>query len=671
MDYPKFQPVARFILGPQGRSLGLGLLVSGLMVLLTLFPLGQALENQALDLCYRLRSIQAAPENLLVVAVDEPSFQELKYPWPWPRRLHAELIRRLAQNGARLIVFDIIFADATTAEDDQILTEAVKEAGNVVLGETIEVARDPRFTRQVLVAPLKSLKESARMVGLSMVTPDPDGVVRRFRVRLGGRDTLPAVVARLAEPGAPIPADLTGLINYVGPARSIATVSFYQVIDPVRPLPAEHIRGRVVLVGRMLEASATPQAQADAFYTPFFGGGGQLMAGVEIQANILHSLINGSWLRELPAPQKLALLVAFLLLASLVLGRLRPLAGLALAALALVFLTAVTLLLFILLRFWIPPVLLGAGLVLVYSGHVLGHYFVEAREKRWLRHAFDRYVSPAVVEIISENPERLELGGEEVEATVLFADLEGFSLLSETMPPKNLIRLLNEYFTPMTQIILAAEGTLDKYIGDAIMALWGAPVSTPDHALKACQAALEMQAAMARLQAEWLARGLPQLNARLGLHSGSVVAGNVGSRERFNYTVLGDTVNLAARLEGVNKIYGTRTLMSENTQRLVADSMLVREIDLVQVKGRAQPVAVYELLGTMPPEGIPFWVGLFGVGLELYRQRHWEEAYRTFEEVLRLRPDDPPSLVFQERCRIYTVSPPAHDWQGIFTLDMK
>jgi adenylate cyclase len=221
--------------------------------------------------------------------------------------------------------------------------------------------------------------------------------------------------------------------------------------------------------------------------------------------------------------------------------------------------------LFFLARFWVPPFLMATGLVLVYAGNVLGHYVIEAREKRWLRQAFGRYVSPSVVETIITHPQRLELGGEEIEATVLFADLEGFTLLSETMPPQSLIKLLNDYFTPMTQVIMAYQGTLDKYIGDALMALWGAPVPLADHALRACRAAIDMEQTMTELQAAWQAQGLPNLMARIGLHTGPVVAGNVGSRDRFNYTVLGDTVNLASRLEGVNKAYGTRILLSEET----------------------------------------------------------------------------------------------------------
>ena len=358
-------------------------------------------------------------------------------------------------------------------------------------------------------------------------------------------------------------------------------------------------------------------------------------------------------------------------LASLLLIHLNPVSGLIFTGVGLVLITGVSFGLFYLARFWMPPFLMSTGLVVVYSGNVLGHYFVEAREKRWLRHAFSRYVSPSVVEVITTNPERLELGGEEVETTVLFADLEGFTQLSESTPPQALIKLLNDYFSPMTQIILAHQGTLDKYIGDAIMALWGAPMPLSDHALRACWAALEMERTMTDLQKEWQIEGLPPLTARIGVHSGSVVAGNVGSRERFNYTVLGDTVNLASRLEGVNKVYGTRILLSENTCRHVQDRLLVRELDLVQVKGRGQPVTIYELLGSQPPEGRPPWLDYFAAGLKAYRDRDWEEASQAFGEVLQLRPEDRPSQVFLGRCRFFAVAPPPLDWQGVFVLEGK
>lgn len=663
--------VRRILANPQSRGYGLGLLCAGLLVVLSLLPFGQFLENQTLDLFYRLRPVAPPPADLLIVAIDEPSFQELRRPWPWPRRLHADLVNRLKAAGARLIIFDVLFADAGKAEDDKSLAKAFREAGNIILSMTFEVAQDPRFTRRILITPHKTFQECSQEVGLCTITPDADGVVRRFCLSLGGKDTLPLAAFRVLRPETALPPVLSGLINYAGPPRSIDTVSYYQVIDPERPLPVSRIRGRVVLVGTMLEASATPQTQADAFYTPFFAGNGRLMSGVEIQANILNTLLDGSWGRELRLWERLAMLVWIVLLASMVLTRMRPLPGLVFIGAVLLLIMGLSFAMFYLARFWMPPFLMATGLALVYAGNVLGHYVIEAREKRWLRQAFGRYVSPSVVETIITHPHRLELGGEEIEATVLFADLEGFTLLSETMPPQSLIKLLNDYFTPMTQIIMSYQGTLDKYIGDALMALWGAPVPMTDHALRACRAAIDMEQAMTDLQADWQALGLPNLTARIGLHSGPVVAGNVGSRDRFNYTVLGDTVNLASRLEGVNKAYGTRIILSEESAHYVKDRLLVRELDSVQVKGRGQPVTVYELLGLYPPEGIPAWLEYFAAGLQAYRGRQWDEASQAFLEVLQLNPKDRPSQVFLGRCRFFAAAPPPHDWQGVFILESK
>jgi adenylate cyclase len=646
------QKARGILLGTQSRTVGLGLLVAMAMVMLSFLPFGQTLENQTLDLFYRLRPVAPQPADLLIVGIDEPSFQEFPYPWPWPRRLHASLVRHLSAAGARLIIFDVVFAGPSNPEDDKLLADAFREAGNVVLGSTFEVARDPRFTRRVLITPYKPLQSAARQHGLSIVSPDLDGVVRRFHLSLDDKETLPLAAYRLIRPKTPISLHLKGLIDYAGPARSIDTVSYYQVIDPERPLPSSRIRGRVVLVGTMLEASATPQAQADSFYTPFFAQGGQRMSGV-----------------ELPPLKRVLLLVALILLGSLILVRLKPMHGLIFTGVSLGVIAVVSFGMFCLARLWFPPFLLSTGLVLVYAGNVLGHYFMEAREKRWLRQAFGRYVAPSVVEVITTRPDRLELGGEELETTVLFADLEGFTRLSEVMPPQTLIRLLNDYFTPMTQIIMAYRGTLDKYIGDALMAQWGAPVPLPDHALRACWAAIEMERTMTELQVKWQAQGLPPLVERLGLHTGPVVAGNVGSRERFNYTVLGDTVMLASLLEEVNKEYGTRILLSEETYQRVRDKLVVRELDLVRVRARSQPLAIYELVGANTQEGSPPWLDAFAAGLKAYRNRQWDEASRAFREVLHLKPGDRPAQVFLKRCLSFAEAPPPSDWRGVFALE--
>lgn len=653
------------------RGLILFLVVGSIITLLILFQIGRSSENLILDFFYRLGIESSQPQDLLIVTIDESSFQELGLPWPWPRRLHAALIDRLASMGARLIVFDILFAEATNPEDDELLTEAMRRSGNVILGATIELTKDPRFSRQILIEPQASFRSAAHGLGLIMLTPDSDGVVRHFRTSLAGRDTLPAAVVRSLSPPVNVPMDLHGLIHYPGPPRSIDTLSYYQILDTAHPIPAEKVRDRIVLVGMMLAATATPQSQADSFHTPFYADTGQLMAGVELHGNIIHTLMTGNWGQEVPVPWQLGISLLLILTGAMVMSRLRL--SIALAALAcLVALTfCISLLLFKRWFLWLPPLLTAFGLISTYVGSITWNYLLEYREKRWLRAAFGRYVSASLVETITAHPERLELGGEEMEVTVLFSDLVGFTQLAEGMSPKGLISLLNEYFAVMTDIILAQMGTLDKFIGDALMAVWGAPVPMADHAVRACRSALEMRKAMAQLRANWEQEGMPRLSARVGLHSGRVLAGNVGSKERFNYTVMGDTVNLASRLEGVNKQYGTEILMSEATHDLLGDQFLTREIDSVQVKGRRQPVTIFELVDYPSPSGERSWLSAFEAGRKFYQICDWSQAEKYFQEVLQHKPDDQPAKVFLERCLHYRQDPPPAEWQGVFVLKEK
>ncbi len=662
--------ISDILRAPRGRALVLGVITLLILAPLSFTTFGHLLEHYVLDFLYARRAPQPPPPNLLIVGIDEPSFQDLGLPWPWPRRLHAALVDRLQAAGARLIVFDVVFADRTAGKNDAKFAAAIRRAGNVILAEDLDIRQDPYFSRMILVRPYKPLRQAARALGLAVVTPDADGVVRHFHLRVQGLKTLAAVAAQAANPALHLPPQLSGLIDYTGPPGSLDIVSYYQVLDPVHPLPAARIRGRIVLVGRILGASPAPEARSDTFYTPYYAATGRVSSGVEIQGQIIHTLLSRSWGQELPVAGRLGLYVVIILGAAYGLARLSPLVGLAASGGLALLILGVSAVLFWFWHYWVPPVLLVGGLVLIYSGSSLGHYLLEAHERRWLRQAFGRYLSPAVVADIVTHPERLKLGGQEVEGTVLFADLAGFTSLSENMSPDALIQLLNEYFSPLTQIILAHRGTLDKFIGDAIMAFWGAPLPLADHAVQACRAALAMQAAMAELRPGWQARGLPQLTARLGLHTGPLIAGNVGSRERFNYTVLGDTVNLASRLEGVNKLYGTEILCSEAVQRLVAGQFLMRHLDAIRVKGRMQPVNVFELLGEAA-DAEPEWLKIFGAGREAYQAGDWDGAAGHFLEVLRLRPEDKPSQAFLSRVRHYREHPPATDWQGVFTLESK
>jgi len=646
---------------------GLALLVFASLAVMSALRLGQNLENEVLDLCYRFRPQSPPPPELVIVGIDEESFQEFRRAWPWPRRLHAELIHRLKAAGARLIVFDVIFAEPSDLKDDQLFADAIAEAGNVILATTVELSENAHARRQILVQPFEQFRMSALGVGLTLVTPDGDGIVRRFSLRFGEEKTLPEVVTHNYLPSLKVPSDLSGLINFTGPPGHIRTISYGRLLKEPEPSLTAALRGKIVLVGRKLEASPTPMA--DAFYTPFFSNTGQLMPGVEIHGQVINTLLKRNWGRELDPLPKIGYYLAGLLLFCYLVARVSPFAAMGVVASFILLIFGLSFYLFLHWNLWVPPLLLSVGMAMVYAGHIFAHYWIESQEKRWLRQAFGQYVSDSLVEAITAHPERLQLGGEEVEVTVLFIDLVGFSALAENMAPRELIGLLNDYFSAMTEIIMAQKGTVDKFIGDAIMAFWGAPLPLADHAVRACEAALAMQTAMRSLQQTWAAQGFHKISTRVGLHSGPVIAGNVGSRRRFNYTVMGDTVNLAARLQVANRTYGTKIILSEATRRRLVNAFLIRELDLVQVRGRAQPVTIYELLSRMPPTGPPPWLQLFKAGRAAYMEGNIPEAATRFHEILELYLDDPPAKVFLKRCQRHLDKPLLSDWKSAFVLE--
>jgi adenylate cyclase len=301
------------------------------------------------------------------------------------------------------------------------------------------------------------------------------------------------------------------------------------------------------------------------------------------------------------------------------------------------------------------------------------NYAVEGRQKRYIQGAFSRYLSPEIVARIAANPKMLALGGERREVTVYFSDIEGFTTISEKLEPEALTRLMNRYLGEMTDTILASGGTLDKYIGDAIMAFWGAPVPSADHALAACRTALANQKRLMELAEEFTRLGYPPVRARIGLNSGPAIIGNMGSALRFSYTALGDTVNLSSRLEGANKAYGSYILISESTRTGAGDAVETRELDYVMVKGKHKPIRVYELLG-LAGETDGRLLGkarAFEAGLALFRARKFDEAEASFVAFLAEFGADHASGVYVARCRHYREQTPAADWNGSYALTEK
>ncbi|WP_243312544.1 CHASE2 domain-containing protein [Fundidesulfovibrio agrisoli] len=423
--------------GP-AAALCAGLLIAAAAVLFQASPPGRQLESQLLDLFFLLRGPRTAPPDIVIAAIDEPSIQELGLAWPWPRRVHAALLRELADAGARLVVLDVIFAEPSTPEDDQALEDALRANGRVLLASTVDAAEDAAFSRVMLVRPLPRFERAALGTGLAMLTPDPDGTVRRFSSILAGQATLPAAALLALEPGRKsIPAG--GLVDHPGPARSVRTVSYTQALDWRASLPPGFLKDKIVLVGRSLAASPELTVQADAFRTPFSRQAGANVPGVEVHAAILAQLLAGRAGAVAPGWAVAAAALALVPGAALLLRRLRPLpaalaslggAGGALGSSYALFAAELT---------WFPALGLTGGILAVEGFLLLEGYARAARERRQMRAAFSRYVSPAVVDMLLARPELLEPGGEEAEATVLFSDLAGFTSFSERMAPGELM----------------------------------------------------------------------------------------------------------------------------------------------------------------------------------------------------------------------------------------
>ena len=297
----------------------------------------------------------------------------------------------------------------------------------------------------------------------------------------------------------------------------------------------------------------------------------------------------------------------------------------------------------------------------------------EESQKQFIKSAFSLYLSPGVIDKIIENPESLGLGGEEREITIFFSDVAKFSTISEKLKPQELVALLNEYLSEMTDIILANGGTVDKYEGDAIIAFFGAPQPFEDHALRCCMAAIQQKKRLEEMQEVWRAAGKDILTVRMGINSGVAVVGNMGSRTRFDYTVMGDSVNLASRLEGVNKVYNTCAMISSSTYDYVKDAIEVRRLDSIRVVGKNEPVIIYEVLDTKGALSDKTYsmIEKYYKGLELFQERRWQEAIDAFKKALKIVSDDGPSLTFIERCQTYMKEPPPKNWDGVYRLTSK
>ena len=457
------------------------------------------------------------------------------------------------------------------------------------------------------------------------------------------------------------------LIDFAGPSGTITTVSYYQVLR--KSLPEGFFKNKVVLVGLSSESAVEVEGAVDAFPTPFFRFSQKMMYGVEIHANAMATILSGFPLNMAPT-YTIYILLLLSYLPYLVMKR--PVVLAVATPVIVVGLGVFSGWLFIsqhLIQDVLPVIAATIGSATLGG---IAEYRATAKEKKQIKGAFDRYVTPDVVKAVLKNPDLLRLGGEKRELSVLFSDIRGFTTLSEGLDPEQLVSLLNIYLTDMTDEVFKNYGTLDKYIGDAIMAIFGAPLPRDDHADCACRTVLGMLKALEILNEDWKNKEYPLLRIGVGVNTGFMVVGNMGSEKRFDYTVMGDEVNLGSRLEGLTKSYSVCSIISESTQNALSNGFFCRELDLVRVKGKKKPVKIFELIMEgEPSEALKKAIDTFALGLSFYREQKWLEAEDNFKRVLELRPEDGPAKVFIERVEILRENSPGVDWDGVWTMTTK
>ncbi len=559
---------------------------------------------------------------------------------------------------------------------------------NLVKFTSEEAARVPLFEASSPEVNIPVISEAAEGAGYFNIFPDQDGTVRWAPLVIKYQDRFycslslavlqrylekPPLAMRIAEFGVeqmrlgklPIPTNEEGrvLINYRGPQK---TFPHYSATDVIHGrVPAKAFRGKIVLVG------ATAIGIYDIRVTPFE----HVYPGLEIHANVIDSILQGDFLHR---PNWITL-VDILVIAGvgLILGgllnRVKALWGALIGGGLFLSVLALGKFLFEGQGVWMNLTYPTLNLGFIYLGVTGYRYMTEEREKKKVRGAFQYYLTASVVEEMLKNPEKLKLGGEKKDLTVLFSDIRSFTSISEKMTPEGLVKFLNEYLSAMTDTVFKHDGLLDKYIGDAVMAFWGAPLDQPDHARRACFTALDMLEELHRLQKKWSAEGLPVLNIGIGVNAGPMVVGNMGSDRRFNYTVMGDSVNTGSRLEGLNKVYGTNIIVSEMTFEKVREEFLARELDLVRVKGKGQPVKIFELLASRGSASADqqALAGSFHSALEEYRKRNWGKAREILQALLARFPKDGPAKLYLERCETLSQNPPPADWDGVYTMTTK
>lgn len=684
------------------------LAVSSFIISLIIFLSGilDTFELKAYDLFSRHLNPSASSDDIVIIKIDQESLDDTLnqegIPWPWPRQIYVRLVEYLSESDA--VFIDILFTEHSSygIDDDAVFAEFVRKAGNVYLPvfltkqQKVMTLEDEKFISRIAIesgapsvsgfnsaiTPIDVLKDSVAGSGNVTISPDKDGVYRRmpFVFQLRGQTVPNFILGYLIEKGlvrankssfyaknTKIPlTDGNLILRYDRKSSPFKTFSARQVFrfyhdnnrSTTPAIRKDFFKGKVVFIG----------PTAAGLYDLKPTSVSSISTGVHVHATAFDNIIRRDFIR----PVSRVLVVGFMLLICVfisysVLKSHSLLKNLSVFILSLIIVLSITAALFreALYMNIISP---AASLTLSFIIAVAYSYATEGRQRLLLKATFSQYMDKKIADYLLENPSLIKPGGKMRRVTVFFTDVAGFTSIAEITPAEEIARILHTVLNSLTNVIIENQGVIDKYIGDSIMAFWGAPVDSDKDELNACHAAARCLDALAEINSRFREENTPPIDIRIGIHTGHAVAGNIGSDRLFHYTVIGDTVNLASRLESANKFFQTRIIVSEDTLKETGGIFLSRELGLIAVKGKIQPIKIFELIGEERnvEDGRKQLIALFNQAMAFYKEKRWHESLDTFGKILEDHPDDGPAEFYKTRCE-YILSNPhlTENWDVI------